>query len=52
MFSGCPSVLASFLPCVHPCVRPVSIVSIKPLDGISRNVTDDVVQGTDEIIRF
>jgi len=29
----------------RPCVRPVSTVSYKPMDGIHQTLVDDVVEG-------
>jgi len=41
MFSGCPSVSVCFRATVHASVRlgvsPVSMISYKPMDGISSN---------------
>jgi len=48
MFSGCLSVSAP----VRPDVLSVSTISWHPVDGISPNFGDDVVDGTDELIRL
>ena len=47
MFSGCPSVSA----CVRPGVRPVSNISNQRTE-FHQTLVDDVVWGTDELIRF
>jgi len=33
-------------------VNPVSMISYKPLDGVSPNLDDDVVEGTDNWLDF
>jgi len=56
MFSGCPSVRASVRASARPCcvcpgVRPARYLT-KQLTEFQRTLADDVVEGTDEVIRF
>ena len=43
---------ASMRPSVLPGVRSVSTVSYRPMDEFHQTLVDDVVEGTDELIRF